>query len=67
MSINLNQQPLIEFCKKHDITVTGYSPLGRPGNSHGVKNSWDDPIIQLLSKKYNKTPAQIACRYVVSI
>ncbi|XP_014204976.1 1,5-anhydro-D-fructose reductase-like [Copidosoma floridanum] len=64
MSLNVNQEPLIEFCKKHDITVTGYSPLGRPGNRYGVKNSWDHATIQSLSKKYSKTPAQIACRYV---
>ncbi|XP_003425364.1 1,5-anhydro-D-fructose reductase [Nasonia vitripennis] len=64
VSLKLNQKALIEFCKKHDITVTGYSPLGRPGNRYGITNAWDDPIIQELVKKYGKTPAQIACRFV---
>lgn len=67
MSLNLNQKRLIDFCKQHDITVTGYSPLGRPGNRYGIQNSWDNPKIQSIVKKYNKTPAQIACRFVVRI
>lgn len=67
VSINLNQKLLINFCRKNDITVTGYSPLGRPGNRHGITNLWDDPKIQELCKKYKKTPANIACRFIVSI
>lgn len=43
----------------------GFSPLGRPGNRHGIKNLWDEPQIQELAKKYNKSPANIACRYIV--
>ncbi|XP_015112512.1 aldo-keto reductase family 1 member A1-A [Diachasma alloeum] len=64
VTVNLNQVPLIEFCKKHGITVTGYSPLGRPGNRRGVANSLDSPQILAIAAKYKKTPAQIACRYV---
>ncbi|XP_011299335.1 alcohol dehydrogenase [NADP(+)] A [Fopius arisanus] len=64
VTVNLNQVPLIEFCKKHEITVTGYSPLGRPGNRRGVANSLDSPQIVAISEKYKKSPAQIACRYV---
>lgn len=67
VTLNLNQKPLIDFCKKNDIAVTGFSPLGRPGNRHGIKNLWDDPKIQELSQKYKKTPANIACRFIVSI
>ncbi|XP_063983415.1 1,5-anhydro-D-fructose reductase-like [Diachasmimorpha longicaudata] len=64
VTVNLNQVPLIEFCKKYGITVTGYSPLGRPGNRRGVANSLDSSEILAISEKYKKTPAQIACRYV---
>lgn len=31
MHAYLQQNDLIEFCKKHDITVTAYAPLGSPG------------------------------------
>lgn len=65
VSVNLNQKKLIEFCNKRNITVTGYSPLGRPGNKAGIGNSLDNPLVLDLAKKYKKTPAQIALRYVL--
>lgn len=64
VSVNLNQENLINFCKKYNIVVSGYSPLGRPGNRLGIKNSLDDPVILKIAEKYKKTPAQIALRYV---
>lgn len=65
VSININQTPLIEFCKKHNITITGYSPLGQPGNRSGLPTSLDHPKVIELSKKYNKTSAQIVLRYIL--
>ncbi|XP_012539612.2 uncharacterized protein LOC105838526 [Monomorium pharaonis] len=64
VNINVNQEKLVDFCKKHDITVTAYSPLGQPGNSSGIDNKLDNPVILEFAKKYNKTPAQVALRYV---
>lgn len=64
VSVNLNQEKLINFCKKYNIVVSAYSPLGRPGNRLGIKNSLDNPIIIKAAEKYKKTPAQIALRYV---
>lgn len=55
----------MDFCKKHNITVTAYSPLGKPGNSWGIDSKLDDPVILQLAKKYKKTPAQVVLRYVV--
>ncbi|KAK1122832.1 hypothetical protein K0M31_009274 [Melipona bicolor] len=65
VNVNVNQKPLIEFCKKHNITITGYSPLGQPGNKAGIPTGLDNPVVIELSKKYNKTPAQIILRYVL--
>ena len=65
VSVNLNQKPLIEFCQKNNITVTGYSPLGQPGNKAGAPNFLENPTILELAKKHNKTPAQISLRYAV--
>ncbi|XP_076630772.1 aldo-keto reductase 1B [Colletes latitarsis] len=65
VNVNVNQKELIEFCTKHNITVTGFSPLGQPGNRSGIPTSLDHPKIVELSKKYNKTTAQITLRYVL--
>ncbi|KAI4503123.1 hypothetical protein M0802_002167 [Mischocyttarus mexicanus] len=64
VSVNLNQENLINFCKKYNIVVSGYSPLGRPGNRLGIKNSLDNPVVIKIAEKYKKTSAQIALRYV---
>ncbi|XP_015602930.1 1,5-anhydro-D-fructose reductase isoform X2 [Cephus cinctus] len=64
VNLNLPQKRLIEFCKKHDITVTGFSPLARPGNRSGVKIDLGNEKVLGLAKKYNKTPQQIALRFV---
>ncbi len=54
------QQDLIDYCKYKTIAVTAYSPLGRPGakNIQGPR-LFDDPVIKTISKRYDKTPAQI--------
>ncbi|CAL1674040.1 unnamed protein product [Lasius platythorax] len=64
VNINVNQEKLADFCKKHNITVTGYSPLGQPGNTSGIGNRLNSSVVLKIAKKYNKTPAQVALRYV---
>lgn len=65
VSVNLNQKPLIEFCRKNNITITGYSPLGQPGNKTDAPNFLQNPTILELAKKHNKTAAQISLRYAM--
>ncbi|XP_031621522.1 1,5-anhydro-D-fructose reductase-like [Contarinia nasturtii] len=64
---NLNQRKLIEFSAARNITITAYSPLGRPSttSSNGKNLAISDPKVLELGKKYNKTPAQIILRYTV--
>ena len=54
----LYQKELLEFCKKHNIVVTAYSPLAR---GEILKNE----VMQEIGKKYNKTPAQISLRWLL--
>ncbi|RWS01922.1 aldo-keto reductase-like protein [Dinothrombium tinctorium] len=64
----LNQTQLIDFCKKHNILVTGYSPFGspeRPGAKPGDLSLLDDLKLKEIADKYNKTTAQILLRYQV--
>lgn len=49
------QKPIVEYCKKNNIVVQAYSPL--------VRGALDNKVIQELSTKYSKDPAQILVRW----
>ena len=53
---HLVQQPLIDFCRAHDIRFEAWSPIMR-----GAVN--DIPLFQELSEKYKKTPVQLVLRW----
>ncbi|XP_055716079.1 1,5-anhydro-D-fructose reductase isoform X2 [Phlebotomus papatasi] len=70
----LQQKSLIDFCRKNDIVVTAYSPLGSRGiaelhKSAGVTRDIPDlienPEVIKMASKYGKTPAQILLKYNV--
>ncbi len=54
----LHQKEIVEFCKKNNITVTAYSPLGR-----GFEVDNED--IHMLAKRYARTPAQVILRWII--
>lgn len=49
---------LVAACKKMKITITAYRPLAK-----GVFE--DDPTLKAIGKKYDKSPSQIALRWLV--
>lgn len=51
-----SQEALRSFCEQSDIRVMAYSPIQRG-------KLLEDPSIQSLAKKYQKTPAQISLRW----
>ncbi|WP_458187307.1 aldo/keto reductase [Haladaptatus sp. NG-WS-4] len=54
-----NPQPdLLDYCRDHDVLLTAYSPLAQGGVMH-------DHVLTQLGTKYDKTPAQVALRWVV--
>jgi len=55
----LNQKELKEFCDKHQIIVTAYSPIGR---GEDLKL----PAINLLAEKYRVTPSQIILAWLMA-
>ncbi|KHN80193.1 Alcohol dehydrogenase [NADP(+)] [Toxocara canis] len=66
------QNELYEFCKKNNITMTSYGPLGSPGRkAFRPDGTWPegepmkDSIVLELAKKHGKTPAQILLRHMV--
>ncbi|KAG2045504.1 Aldo/keto reductase, partial [Suillus hirtellus] len=49
------QKPIVDYCRKNNIIVQAYSPL--------VRGAFDNQVIQELSTKYSKDPAQILVKW----
>lgn len=58
LHVFLQQPELLEYCKEKGIVVEAYSPL-----AHG--NGLDDPVLQKLAEKYNKSVGQIMLRWCI--
>lgn len=54
----IQRKALVDYCRAKGIVVEAYSPLSR-----GQRLA--DPRLAAMAKKYGKTPAQIALRWVV--
>ncbi len=54
----LYQKELLDFCKENNIVITSYSPLARG-------KVFEEPILNNIAKKYNKTAGQIALRWLL--
>lgn len=61
----LNQKALTAFCKKNDVTLTGYTPLGKPKPDIQKPDFIYSPEVAVIAKKYGKTTPQIVLRYLV--
>ncbi|KAJ8680124.1 hypothetical protein QAD02_015911 [Eretmocerus hayati] len=70
--INLNQKKLREFCSSKGIAITAYSPFGAPGRNSIFQPPGDEvdlhtETVSKIAKKYSKTNAQVALRYLIDI
>ncbi|XP_069822448.1 prostaglandin-E(2) 9-reductase-like [Dendropsophus ebraccatus] len=69
--VYLNQRKLLDFCKSQGIILIGYCVLGSSRNKKWVDQSspvlLEDPVLVAIAKKHNKTPAQVAIRYVLQL
>ncbi|XP_066918251.1 aldo-keto reductase family 1 member A1-like [Clytia hemisphaerica] len=64
----LNQEQLIDHCRKLNIVFCSYSPLGspdRPWAKPGEPLLLEDPKLIEVGKKYNKTPAQVCIKWQI--
>lgn len=63
----LVQNELIAHCKKHDIHVTAYSPLGSGDRPWGKPDEpvLEDKILKGVGDKYNKSVAQVCIRWQI--
>src|SRR3990167_10432070 len=58
LHVFLQQPELVEYCPKKGIAVEAYSPLV---HGHGL----NDPVLQVIGKKHDKSVAQIMLRWCV--
>ncbi|CAG0904323.1 unnamed protein product, partial [Darwinula stevensoni] len=70
------QKPLRELCKKHDITVVAYGPLGSPGrvafyeklgiskDKAKVPDLLQNPVVKKIARKHHVTEAQVLLRHL---
>lgn len=67
----LQQNKMLEYCKKEGIFLTAYSPLGSKDRSDFLKsknepNLLDDPIILEIAFKHQCTPAQVLITWSIA-
>uniref|UniRef100_A0A914YND7 NADP-dependent oxidoreductase domain-containing protein n=1 Tax=Panagrolaimus superbus TaxID=310955 RepID=A0A914YND7_9BILA len=76
LHLYFNQQKLVEECKKLNVSVTAYAPIGSPGRKDIIVgkfacrfgaslNPLENEAVVRLTKKYGKTPAQILLRHLI--
>ncbi|XP_071686423.1 D-galacturonate reductase-like [Rutidosis leptorrhynchoides] len=58
------QKKLNEFCKKNDILLTGYSPLGATGSSWGHNRVMESHVLRDIAMSGGKSVAQISLRWL---
>ncbi len=71
LHVYLQQKHLVEFCKKQNIPITAYSPLGTRGfvkllkKSQEIPDMLQDNVVLEIAKNYKKSSAQILLRFIV--
>lgn len=65
----LAQPELLNWCTRHGMRLTAYSPLGSPDRPGGAESTDPAPLhdhgVKALADKYNVSPAQILIRWSV--
>ncbi len=64
----LQQNDMLEFCSKHNIHLTAYSPLGSSDRSKEMKAAnepslLEDKVINQIAKKHGASPAQVLIKW----
>ncbi|XP_057823337.1 NADPH-dependent aldo-keto reductase, chloroplastic isoform X1 [Cryptomeria japonica] len=57
------QKKLRDYCNKHSIHVSAWSPLGAPNTPWGSNEVIDNPLILEIAQKHGKTRAQVILRW----
>ena len=72
----MQQRPLREFCRKHNISITGYSPIGSPGAKQHFQTKYNystekfpdllgHEVVKKIASDHNRTTAQVLLRHAI--
>ncbi len=66
----LQQDELLAYCKKNDIALTAYSPLGSKDRPDSLKQQnepmlLENEVIKNIAQKHQATPAQILIQWAI--
>lgn len=67
----LQQKELLEFCKKENVIVTAYSPLGSRDRAIQMKaenepDMFEIPAVKSIAKNHNCSPAQVLIAWAIN-
>lgn len=71
--VQIQQKELREACKKHNIAVTAYGPLGSPGRKLFYEKQGKtieladllrNPVVRLVAEKHRRSAAQVLLRFL---
>lgn len=71
--VYFQQKTLREACKKHNIAVTAYGPLGSPGRklfyekqgkTIELPDLLSNPVVRVVAEKHKRSPAQVLLRFL---
>jgi alcohol dehydrogenase (NADP+) len=66
----LQQNELVDYCRRHNIHLTAYSPLGsgdRPAamKKAGELNLLENPVVTRIAQTHGYSPAQVLLRWAI--
>lgn len=75
MHLYFQQDEMLRYCNKNNITIAAYAPLGSPAYNQFLKSYnleerpipriFENPFVKSIAEKHSKTPGQIALRFII--
>lgn len=75
MHLYFQQDEMVQYCKKNNITIAAYAPLGSPAYNQFLKSYnleerpipriFENPVVNNIAKKHCKTAGQVAIRFII--
>lgn len=74
----MQQKSIRDLCKKYNIVITGYSPLGSPAAKTHFETKYkytlekssdllNHPVVKDIAVRHKKTTAQVLLRYLLQL